>query len=92
VAALLAMPVALITKPLTQDTTPTEAEQKLLSSVDGLSDVRILSRSTNGAVVQVAHIVGEQMVFDVASLNTKKNKLSFAPVTSAARRCLVSRD
>jgi hypothetical protein len=91
-AALLAMPVALITKPLTQDTTPTEAEQKLLSSVDGLSDARILSRSTNGAVVQVAHIVGEQMVFDVASLNTKRNKLSFAPVMAAARRCLVSRD
>jgi hypothetical protein len=91
-AALLAMPVALITAPLTKDTTPTEAEQKLLSSVDGLSDARVLSRSTNGAVVQVAHIVGEQMIFDVVSLNTKKNKLSFAPVTAAARRCLVSRD
>jgi hypothetical protein len=91
-AGFSAISVALNTLPRTHDSTPTDAERKLLASVKGLSDVRVLSRSEESVLMQVAHIVGTQMIFDVASLNTKSNKVIFAPVDADARRCLVSRD
>ena len=68
---------------------PTPNEQQILSSVAKLYDSRVMARSGDVSVLQLNHVVGEQMVSDPAVLNNKKKTLDFAPLLPTARRCLL---